>query len=136
MGFRLRVLQIATACLYLGPLLAGLGGYGWRVVPVFAAIFLLWLIALRPQEWPQSRADWMQPDTWMAMVTPRGLPADVKARVDKALADVEATPAVRDQLAAKGYEHTWAKRKAVEELINAELPKMRATAQRAGIKPE
>lgn len=67
MGFRLRVLQIATACLYLGPLLAGLGGYGWQVVPVFAAIFLLWLIALRPQEWPQSRADWMQPDTWLAM---------------------------------------------------------------------
>lgn len=67
MGFRLRVLQVATACLYLGPLLAGLGGYGWQVVPVFTAIFLLWLIALRPQEWPQSRADWMQPDTWMAM---------------------------------------------------------------------
>ncbi|WP_291239171.1 hypothetical protein [Gemmobacter sp.] len=51
----------------MGPLLAGLGGYGWRVVPVFAAIFLLWLVALRPQEWPQSRADWMQPDSWLAM---------------------------------------------------------------------
>lgn len=67
MGFRLRVLQIATACLYLGPLLAGLGGYGWAVVPVFTAIFLLWLIVLRPQEWPQSRTDWLQPDSWLAM---------------------------------------------------------------------
>lgn len=67
MNLRLRMLQVATACLYMGPLLAGLGGYGWRVVPVFVAIFLLWLIAMRPQEWPQSRADWQQPDTWLAM---------------------------------------------------------------------
>ena len=67
MGLRLRVLQIATACLYLGPLLAGLSDYGWSVVPVFVLIFLLWLIVLRPQEWPQSRADWMQPDHWLAV---------------------------------------------------------------------
>ena len=67
MNLRRRVLQIATACLYLGPLLAGIGGYGWAVVPVFAAIFLLWLIVLRPQEWPQSRADWLQPDAMVAM---------------------------------------------------------------------
>ena len=67
MGIRLRILQVATVCLYLGPLLAGLGGYGWAVVPVFVLIFLLWLVVLRPQEWPQSRADWMQPDSWLAV---------------------------------------------------------------------
>lgn len=58
MQTRLRLLMAATALLYLGPLLAGLGGYGWAVVPVFAAIFVLWLIVLRPQQWPRRAADW------------------------------------------------------------------------------
>lgn len=58
MQTRLRLLMAATALLYLGPLLAGLGGYGWAVVPVFAAIFVLWLIVLRPQQWPRRAGDW------------------------------------------------------------------------------
>jgi hypothetical protein len=45
---KLRLLMGTTALLYLGPLLAGLRGFGWPVVPVFAAIFVLWLIVLRP----------------------------------------------------------------------------------------
>ena len=53
MRSRLRLLMGATALLYLGPVLAGLGGFGWSVVPVFTAIFLLWLIVLRPHQWPQ-----------------------------------------------------------------------------------
>ncbi|WP_151718193.1 hypothetical protein [Gemmobacter serpentinus] len=69
MGIRLRILQIATVCLYLGPLLAGVGGYGWLVVPVFVAIFLLWQIVLRPQDWPQDLAEWAQPDSWLAFLT-------------------------------------------------------------------
>lgn len=69
MTLRLRILQMATACLYIGPLLAGMGGYGWAVVPVFIAIFLLWLIVLRPQEWPQTAADWQSPDSWLAIAT-------------------------------------------------------------------
>ena len=63
---RLRLLMGATALLYLGPLLAGLGGFGWAIVPVFTAIFVLWLIILRPNQWPRSLAEWQSPE---ALVT-------------------------------------------------------------------
>jgi hypothetical protein len=62
----MRMLKAATALLYFGPLLAGLGGYGWAVVPVFAAIFMLFLIIIRPQEFPRSIADWAKPEALVA----------------------------------------------------------------------
>ena len=65
---RLRLMQGATALLYLGPLIAGLGGFGWRIVPVFVAIFLMWTLILRPSTWPQSRADWSRPDLLVALL--------------------------------------------------------------------
>lgn len=58
---RLRLLKGATALLYLGPLLAGLGGFGWAQVPVFVVIFVFWLIILRPYQWPRTLADWQEP---------------------------------------------------------------------------
>ena len=58
MHSRLRLLMGATALLYLGPLMAGLGGFGWAMVPVFTVIFLLWLFILRPHQWPRSAAGW------------------------------------------------------------------------------
>lgn len=64
---RLRWMQGATALLYLGPLLAGLGGFGWSVVPVFAAIFMLWLFILRPQQWPRRLADWARSEALVAL---------------------------------------------------------------------
>ena len=69
MQTRLRLLMAATALLYLGPLLAGLGGYGWAVVPVFAAIFVLWLIVLRPHQWPRAAAEWNRPSVVAGAVT-------------------------------------------------------------------
>lgn len=66
---RLRWLKGATALLYLGPLLAGLGGFGWAVVPVFVAIFLLWLFVLRPQQWPRRLADWAEPQALLGVLT-------------------------------------------------------------------
>jgi len=65
---RLRLMMGATALLYLGPLMAGLGGFGWRVVPVFIAIFLLWTLILRPSSWPQTRADWQRPEAVVTLV--------------------------------------------------------------------
>ncbi|MGL6209643.1 MAG: hypothetical protein ACRC14_07440 [Paracoccaceae bacterium] len=56
---RLRLMMGATALLYLGPLMAGLGGFGWDTVPVFVAIFLAWTLVLRPQSWPQTTAEWL-----------------------------------------------------------------------------
>lgn len=69
MQTRLRLLKGATALLYFGPLLAGLGGFGWRVVPLFFAIFMLWLFILRPQQWPRKAADWARPEALTALLT-------------------------------------------------------------------
>ena len=66
---QMRLLMCATALLYIGPLMAGLGGDGWAVVPVFLALFLLWLFILRPQHWPRSFAEWRQPAAWAAALT-------------------------------------------------------------------
>ena len=68
MSNRLRAMQGAVGLLYLGPLLAGLGGFDWVIVPVFTLIFLLWLLAMRPDEWPRSPAEWQSPDAWIALL--------------------------------------------------------------------
>jgi hypothetical protein len=57
----------ANALLYFGPLLAGLAGFGWALVPLFMAIFVLWLIILQPYEFPINRAEWMSTDAWVAI---------------------------------------------------------------------
>ncbi len=61
-----RLVKAATALLYFGPLLAGLGGAGWAIVPVFAGIFLVWLVVMRPQEFPQTLSDWTRPEALVA----------------------------------------------------------------------
>jgi len=66
MRLRMRVLQAATAVLYMGPLVAGLSGFGWAMLPPFVAIFVLWLVILRPHQWPQSHAEWLTRDAWLA----------------------------------------------------------------------
>ena len=66
---QMRLLMCATALLYIGPLMAGLGGDGWAIVPVFLLLFLLWLFILRPQHWPRSLAEWRQPAAWAAALT-------------------------------------------------------------------
>lgn len=43
-------------------------------------------------------------DTWFGFVAPAGTPADVVARLHDALAKAVATPAIRDKLAAQGFE--------------------------------
>ncbi len=54
---RLRLLQVATALLYFGPLLAGLMGQGWSQIAIFANIYLLWSVILRPHLWPARLQD-------------------------------------------------------------------------------
>ncbi len=75
-------------------------------------------------------------DTWLALVAPRGLPADVKQKLEKALAEVMADPDTRKQLTNAGFEPLDGNGAAVSALINKELPLMRATAQRANITAE
>lgn len=61
MRLRVRLLQAANVALYMGPLLAGLGGYGWSMVLPFVLIFSLWLALSRPHQWPQNNRDWLVP---------------------------------------------------------------------------
>jgi hypothetical protein len=53
----------------MGPLLAGLSGFGWAMLPPFVSIFVLWLVVLRPQQWPQSTAEWMTRSAWLAAIS-------------------------------------------------------------------
>ena len=64
---RMRRLMGATALLYIGPLLAGLGGYGWPLVPIFLVLFLLWQFILHPQHWPRHVHDWTQYQAWATL---------------------------------------------------------------------
>ncbi|PLP98088.1 Bug family tripartite tricarboxylate transporter substrate binding protein [Cupriavidus pauculus] len=72
-------------------------------------------------------------DTWLALVAPRGLPADVKLKLEKALAEVMADPETRKALTNAGFEPLDGNGAAVSAQIAKELPLMRATAQRANI---
>jgi len=75
----------------------------------------------------------LEMDTWLAMVAPRGLSPAVKARLELALAQVVSDPETRDKMVAVGFEPSYASSKALAELIDKELPLMRAIAQRAAI---
>lgn len=56
---RIRLLKAATALLYVGPLFAGISGLGWGMVAPFVAVFVVWLMVLRPEQWPASPQEWM-----------------------------------------------------------------------------
>ena len=66
---RLRLLKGATALLYFGPLLAGMSGFGFAMLVPFVAIFALWLMILRPEQWPSTAAEWLTAPAWGAAVT-------------------------------------------------------------------
>jgi hypothetical protein len=63
---RMRLLKGATALLYIGPLIAGLCGFGWGMVAPFTGIFIVWLMVLRPEQWPASPEEWLTWQAWLA----------------------------------------------------------------------
>ena len=69
MNHRKRLLQGATVLLYMGPLLAGLAGFGPALLVPFVLLFMLWLILLRPHNWPQSTGEWLKPASLFAALT-------------------------------------------------------------------
>ncbi|ALM82793.1 tripartite tricarboxylate transporter substrate binding protein [Bordetella sp. N] len=73
-------------------------------------------------------------DTWLMVVAPHGIPADVKTRLETALAAVVADPDARKSLEAQGFEVAFQDAAAGSALIAKELPQMREIAQRANIK--
>lgn len=66
---RLRLLKGANVFLYFGPLLAGMAGLGWGIVAPFVAIFVAWLMLLRPEQWPATNAEWLTRRAWGAALT-------------------------------------------------------------------
>ena len=63
---RMRLLKGATALLYIGPLIAGLCGFGWGMVAPYTAVFVVWLMILRPEQWPASPEEWLTWHAWLA----------------------------------------------------------------------
>ncbi len=63
---RMRLVKGAAALLYIGPLIAGLCGLGWDMLAPFAAIFVVWLMVLRPEQWPTSPGEWLTGRAWLA----------------------------------------------------------------------
>lgn len=55
---RLALLKLVSLMLYAGPLVAGLAGQGWGVLPAFVAVFVLWQVVMRPADWPRDPALW------------------------------------------------------------------------------
>lgn len=75
-------------------------------------------------------------DSWLAVVAPRGLPTEAKAKLHKALAETLADAEIRSKLIAAGLEPSYATGDAVLVQIEDELPRMRAIAQRAQIRAD
>ena len=69
MTTRLRLLKGATVLLYIGPLFAGLSGFGWGLVAPFVGIFLVWLMVLRPEQWPATPQEWLTGSAWISALT-------------------------------------------------------------------
>lgn len=75
-------------------------------------------------------------DSWVAIAARRGLPAEVKAKLESAVAKVMTDPEVKQKLLANGLEPKYAPAEQVAAMIDKELPRMRMIAQRAGIRED
>ncbi|MBO9644270.1 MAG: tripartite tricarboxylate transporter substrate binding protein [Pseudacidovorax sp.] len=75
-------------------------------------------------------------DTWIMLVAPKGTPAPVRERLEKAIEQIVASPDAKAALAAQGAEPAFAGQAASAKQIENELPLMRAVALRANIKAD
>jgi len=75
-------------------------------------------------------------DTWIMLVAPKGTPAPVLSKLEKALANIVATPDMQKALREQGAEPAFSGAEASAQQIAKELPLMRAIAARANIQPD
>lgn len=75
-------------------------------------------------------------DTWIMLVAPKGIPPAVRTKLEKALADIVATPDMQKALREQGAEPAFSGAEASARQIETELPLMRAIAARANIQPD
>ena len=71
---------------------------------------------------------------WQAIVGPKGLPKDVKERLQKALSDVIGDPAVKEKMQQTGFDVFWNPMSNWPEAIRAEIVAARKIAAQANIK--
>jgi len=84
----------------------------------------------------QAQGYALNADTRLAFMAPRGLPPAVRDKLEKTLAELVATPEIREKMLANGMEPGFLDGAQLGRLIEAELPVMRATAARANIKAD
>ncbi len=70
---------------------------------------------------------------WQAIAAPKGLPADVKAALQKALKAVIDDPAVVEKMAATGFDVSWNPADDWAQMIRAEIAEAKAIAEKAKI---
>lgn len=75
-------------------------------------------------------------DTWIMMVAPKGTPAPIREKLEKAVATIIASPAAKAALQAQGVEPLYGNTAASIAQIEKELPLMRAVAKRANIQAD
>lgn len=73
---------------------------------------------------------------WIVVVAPRGLPADVRTRLSKALQQTIADPATRAELEKAGLEVAWQPGSVYDERVSRELPLLRAYVHKAKLPVE
>jgi len=73
---------------------------------------------------------------WNAVVGPKGLPADVKAALQKALKAVIEDPAVVEKMAATGFDISWNPANDWAQMIRSEIAESKNIAAKAKIKIE
>jgi tripartite-type tricarboxylate transporter receptor subunit TctC len=75
-------------------------------------------------------------DTWIMLAAPKGTPAPVRAKLEKALESILATAEARAAMLAQGAEPAFSSSAAGVAQIERELPLMRAVALRANIQAD
>jgi len=74
--------------------------------------------------------------SWIALVAPKGLQPEVKARLEQALAATMASPEVLEKLKSTGFEPSYAPIKDWPGTVGKDIARLRLIAERAQIKAE
>lgn len=73
---------------------------------------------------------------WLALVAPHGLPPEVKARLEKALATLMASPDTQDKMKTAGFEPAYHAIPDWSTMVTTEITRMRGIAERSQIKAD
>lgn len=74
--------------------------------------------------------------TWYAIVAPRGTPAEIVRKLNAELAQVLASPAVKEQFAGQGLEATHSTPAELGAYLRSEVSKWGKVIRASGAKPE